>query len=188
MSERNCYITLAVGQRASGKTTSTIALAEASGKKIIVVDIDFHPRYQDWDKVDHVELKKWDGNRCLVLVDEEQIEEALKVLMKYHSNAFVILEDCQRFVSQMVQPTIKKFIIDHRKHGFDVALMYHALKFVPPFIAMNYNILILHKTQEDASNNLNGKYGNWELIRRKMQLVKQNKDPHYCELIYDNQS
>lgn len=186
MPRRN-YAILFVGKRFTGKTTQAIAFAEKSGKRIIVVNTDRHPAYADYKEITPEELKAWKGKKCVVYCqDQADADKVADTLNKYQANAFLVFEDSQKYVGQDVSKEFQRLIINHRMRNFDILFMYHALKLVPPKVAMNYEMLFLFKTS-DGKVNLGGKYPNWDYIETRRTVINQHPNIHYCEVIQENE-
>jgi archaeosine-15-forming tRNA-guanine transglycosylase len=178
--ERRNLLYLLAGRKFTGKTTIGMAIAIASGKKICVVDTDEHPAYADFKKVDVRDLHKWKTGNVKCICDDP--EEALTILNKHCANAFIIAEDAAKYVSANVQQPIRRFIIDHRKRNFDVIFMFHFLADIPPYIAKQYDHMVLFKTG-DSLEAPQHKFANWHTIVPKLRRILDNKDMHYCESI-----
>lgn len=184
MSREN-FLILLIGKKFTGKTTTGLEIANKTGKRIIAVNTDWHPAYESFTQLTVEELKHWQGDKGLVIIeDEEQAIELFQVLNTYQSNAFLIFEDAQKYISDNPPKPIQRLIINHRMRNFDVVFMYHFLKVVPPKIAGHYNIMFLFKTS-DGTINLGSKYGNWETINNRRERINKHADIHYKEAIYD---
>jgi hypothetical protein len=179
-SPRRNHMYLIVGRKFTGKTTVTKEMAEASGKKIVVIDTDEHPAYSSFTKVPLKELHKWKTGNIKVIT--EYPEAALRVINKCCSNAFVICEDAGKYVTPNLQLDLKRFIIDHRKRNLDVAFMFHFLADVPPYVCRQYDFMVMFKTGDNL-NSPQSKYANWHKIIEKQQRIQQVTDMHYCEMI-----
>jgi len=187
MGTRINYLLLMVGNRGTGKTTVSLIVAEKTGKAVIVINTDRHPAYEGFDTVSLEDLKRWNGRRCVVFIeDEDEADQAADILNRYQANAIIILEDAQKYISENISKPMKRLIINHRMRNFDLLFMYHFLKHVPPKIACNYNILFLFKTT-DGVVNLANRYGNWQSINARRDRINKHKDAHYCEVIRDNE-
>jgi len=190
MARSENYLILVAGKRFSGKTTTSMKLAEATKKRIIVVDLNDHPTYKDWPKVSMEELPKFKGQKGYVVIGDSNIDEVCEVINKYQVNAFLIFEDAARYIPQTVNKGgLMNLVIDLRKRNFDVLFMYHALSFIPPFFAKMYNILVVHKTNENInSNKLQDKFNNWvTTIQPKAIAVNNNKNEHAKAVIYSHE-
>lgn len=180
MAERRNLMYLIVGKKFTGKTTVTLKLAFASGKKICVIDTDEHPAYNDFKKVPLKELHKWrEGN---IKVITSNTEAAFTILNKCCSNAFIICEDAAKYVTSNPSLPVKSFIIDHRKRNFDTAIMFHFFGDVPPYVCKQYDYMVMFKTGDNLQKNME-KFSNWHLIQEKALRIKSNPDMHYCESI-----
>lgn len=178
---------LVVAQRESGKSTHAFKMAEASGKRIIVVSSDPQDFYNEYKQISISQIKVCDANKVNIHCnDEEEAAEIAVQLNKYQANAFIIFEDAQKYLNDNLQKDVLRLIINHRHRNFDLLFMYHYLKFVPPKIACNYNVLLLGHTS-DGNVNLSSKYGNWKRILKSIERIEKNSDPHYFEAIYDNE-
>jgi hypothetical protein len=186
---RSNYILIAAGKRFTGKSTIVLKFAEASGKRIIVVNTDFHPLYSDFENITKEELKTTTKKKVIVYVTStEEASEVADILNKYQSNAFVILEDAKKFINDNVSKEWERLIINHRMRNLELCFMYHFLKYVPNKIANQYNMLILFKTTDSMSNSsLKEKFGNVETIQLRAEKIRSHSNEHYCEVIYDNE-
>ena len=168
------------GRKFTGKTTVTLALAKKTGKKICALDTDDHPAYNDFKLTRLEDLHKWkDGNIKVIISDPG---DAMTILNKHCSNAFIIGEDAGKYITPNVRQDVRAFIIDHRKRNFDLALMFHFLGDIPPYICKQYDHMILFKTGDNLEVRQN-KFANWHVIAAKAERIKKNADMHYCEKI-----
>lgn len=87
----------------------------------------------------------------LIRCEEARESELFSILNTYQRNAFIIFEDAAKYISPNVSEDCKGFIIDKRKRNFDIAFMFHTLADVPPYIARNWQAMVLFKTQDDYS-------------------------------------
>lgn len=171
---------LCVGRKGTGKTTIAIKLAAATGKKICVIDTDDHPSYKDFPLYDAANLHKWKSGNIRIVTSEP--EHVLDLVNKNCSNAFIIIEDAAKIVTANVQRPVKSFIIDHRKRNFDILMMFHFLGDVPPYVAKQYDYMILFKTG-DSLHVAQNKFANWHTIVTKLERILKNKSFNYCEKI-----
>jgi Mrp family chromosome partitioning ATPase len=171
---------LAVGRKGTGKTTIAQMLAKASGKKICVVDTDDHPSYDAYELWKISDLHDWKTGNIKIVTSEP--EAALIAINKNCSNAFIILEDAAKYVTANVQRGVKSFIIDHRKRNFDLIIMFHFLGDVPPYLAKQYDSMLLFKTGDNLDNPQK-KFANWHTISEKAKRILDNKSFNYCEKI-----
>ncbi|MCX6208377.1 MAG: hypothetical protein NTZ59_02450 [Bacteroidetes bacterium] len=177
MSERQNKLFLFIGQRGSGKTTHANNVANAFIKshianKIIVVDTDAHPFYNDFDVVDIESLKNVRSKK--IRCEDADDSDLFLTLNTYQRNAFVIFEDAAKYVSSNISNALKKCIIDMRKRNFDLAFMFHSLSDVPPYIAKNYNAMVLFKTL-DNFNIRQDKFFNWYQIKEAGEEIRKSK-------------
>lgn len=185
MSERINYIILFVGKRGCGKTTTAIKIAESTGKRILVVNTDNNDAYKDFEIVPLQNLITWKGKKGIVITTDAL--QALEIINQYQKNIFVICDDTQKYIGSSVEKEARNFIINHRMNNIDVVFMYHTLKFVPPYIAMQFNQIVLFKTTDTVSSELKNKYSNFEAIANTMANVKAHQSPYYCEIVKDNE-
>jgi hypothetical protein len=171
---------IAVGRMGTGKTTLARQFAAASGLKICVVDTDDHPSYSDLELYNPANLDKWKkGNIRIITSDPEKV---LLQLNRYCSNAFIIIEDAAKYITSNVGKDIKRFIIDTRKRNFDVVFMFHFLADVPPYLAKQYDHMLLFKVGDNLKTELK-KFANWHVILEKAIRVNKHKSYNYCEKI-----
>lgn len=178
---------LVVGKRASGKSTQAFQLAEKSGKKIIVVSSDGQDFFNHYTKITVEQIKSCTAANIFIKIrDDEETGLIADELNKHQANAFIIFEDAQKYVSENLPKGLQRLIINHRHRNFDLLFMYHTLKFVPPKIASNYNVLVLGHTA-DGNINLQNKYVNWQRILESINRIEKNYNKYYFEAIYDNE-
>ncbi len=170
---------LIVGTLGVGKTTITLELAKATGKKIIVLDDVVHKAYSDFETITTEGLPQLKGN-CVVMM--EDFDLTLEALANTQRNACVIVEDAGRYVSSNISMSVKRFIINHRKFNFDVFFMFHYLNEVPPYICKQYSKMLLFKTGDNLVKEQN-KWSNWETIKKKAAIVKKHKSFNHFEII-----
>jgi ABC-type dipeptide/oligopeptide/nickel transport system ATPase component len=177
------YIYLLVGKKGCGKSTIGLKLAQASTKKIIVISTDDNDLYEGFTKVglDNLIYCKSSHIFCIT----EHAIKAIEILNNNFANAFVILEDAQKYINDNIQKEVNRFIINHRMRNFDVAFMYHCLQFVPPKICKQYTKIVLFKTTDVAGTTINSKFHNAHFITEKLTKVKTNKDQYFFQVIND---
>lgn len=181
--ERINYVILLVGKRACGKTSVGLKLALASGKNILVINTDNNEAYKQFEMVPLENLQNWRGSKGMVVTSNPI--QAMTIANGYLKNLFIILDDTQKYVSQSVQQEVKNFIINHRMRNFDVVLMYHSLKFVPPYFANQFNKLLLFKTQDSNMGDLKNRYVNYEKIAHDLPIIRNHKSPYFFTIIKD---
>lgn len=169
-----------VGRKGTGKTTLAKLFAKKSSKKFCIIDTDDHPDYAGIELCSLEDLKHWKIGDIRVITKDPL--EALEILNRYCSNAFIICEDTGKYIEGKIQRQAKNFIIDHRKRNFDVAFMFHFLADVPPYICKQYDNLILFKTG-DSLQDRQKKFANWHTIVKKLERIMKNKSFNYCENI-----
>ncbi len=171
---------LLIGINGSGKTTTALKLAKASGKKIIVLDDIVHPAYSDFDIITVQQLPRWKGTNCVLII--EDIEAAINAVWHNLANAFVIIEDSGRFMNSNIPSSVKTFIINHRKNNFDVAFMFHYLGEVPPYLCKVYNRMVLFKTGDNMTVK-QPKWLDWHVITEKHKKVMKSSNINDCVVI-----
>lgn len=184
------YLILLAGKRFSGKTTTGMALAEATGKRIIVVDLNEHPAYSEWDLLTVEDLKNYKGVKGYCVIGSGTVDEVCDVLNTYQRNCFIIFEDAARYIPQTINKGgLMNLVIDLRKRNFEVLFMYHALSFIPPFFAKMYNFIVIHKTNEDInSRDLQKKFNNWTTVMQgKAIKVNASKNEHAKAVIFSHE-
>lgn len=174
------YLLLFIGTLGTGKTTSALKLARATGKKIIVIDRVRHPAYNDWETISAEGLKTWNGKECRHIY--ENLKDTLEILSKYQNNCCIMFEDCGPDWGGNLSRFQEYFIVDHRKYDFDLILMYHFLSEVSPYVCKQYTKIVLLKTGDDLTTK-QSKWPNWFTIQKKALKLKNNKDFHACEVI-----
>ena len=178
------YVYLLVGKRGCGKTTSAIQLANSISKRILVVNTDVNEAYDEFESITLEQLPQWNTKQAVIITNEAI--EVFTLANDYVKNCTIIFEDTAKYVSQNVEQNVRRFVINHRMNNIDVILMYHALKFVPPYLAMNFNRLILYKTQDSNSADIKSKFAQYDEISIAVDKLKKSKNAHICQVIKDN--
>ena len=176
---RNLFL-IAAGRKFTGKTTIGLVIAKAAGKKICVLDTDEHPAYNDFKNMPLEKLHTWREGNIKVITSEP--EQAMTILNKSCSNAFVMCEDAAKYITHNIQREAKAFIIDHRKRNFDVLCMFHFLADIPPYLCKQYDYMILFKTGDNLEEKQK-KFANWHKISVVAKRILKHDDMHYCEKI-----
>lgn len=171
---------LAIGRKGTGKSTIARRIAEVSRKKTLVLDTDDHPDYAAFELWDPANLHKWKTGNIRIITSEPEI--ALQEINRKASNAFVICEDAAKYINANIQKEVKSFIIDHRKRNFDLLMMFHFLADVPPYVAKQYDFMLLFKTGDSLAVSQN-KFANWHTILNKLQRINAHPSFNYCEKI-----
>ena len=171
---------LFIGRRGTGKTTLARKMAEAMGRKLIIIDTDDHPSYVDIPVVTLEQLKTFSGSACRLI--ESDIDQVLIVLNQYQSNAVIICEDASKYITANISKAARAFLIDMRKRNFDVIIMFHFLSDVPPYLCKQYDQMVLFKTGDNIQVSQH-KFANWHTIVTKLKRILKHKDYNYCETI-----
>lgn len=184
MADRLNFIYILTGKKGCGKSTLALKVANAANKKIVVVGTDDNDVYADFEKVS-LENLPYSNAKNIFCITEEPIK-CFDILNKHCTNRVVIIEDGQKFINSDVQKEVKTFIINHRMRNFDVLFMYHSLKFIPPYIAQQYNKILLFKTVDVPSGTLKSKFHNFHFIENKMSKVRKNYFQYFFQIINDS--
>lgn len=171
---------LFIGGRGTGKTTACLKVAKASGKRIIILDDVVHPAYESFDRISVKDIANYKGNNCVVNIND--LDVSLMDIGRYQSNIFCTIEDSSRFIGSNISKAVRTFIINHRKINADIAFMFHSLKEVPPYLATNYNKMVLFKTGDNTEVN-QPKWLDWNLIKSRHQKVMKSKSYNDCVVI-----
>lgn len=171
---------LFIGGRGTGKTTACLKVAKASRKKNMVMDDVVHPAYNGFERISVNDVASWKGSNCIVNVTD--LDEALRAIGYNQSNVFCTIEDSSRFIGSNISGAVKTFIINHRKINADIAFMFHSLKEVPPYLATNYNKMVLFKTGDNTEVN-QPKWLDWKLIKAKHEKIMKSKNNNDCVVI-----
>lgn len=185
MIERLNILYLFIGVRGCGKTTLAEQLKQIFLKlneknKCIVVDTTPHPFYADYTTVSIEDLATCKDQ--LIRCEDANDSELFDVLNKYQSNAFVIFEDARKYISSNVSRSLRSCVIDMRKRNFDFVFMFHSLKDVPPYLAENYDKIVLYKTGDNFDEK-QPKFSNWQRIKEAGLQLQKSKDHHAHKVI-----
>ncbi len=180
---RDNWIYLLVGKRGCGKTTTAIRLARKIGNPIMVINTDNNDAYKDFEIVPLSKLYQWKGKEGICITDDPL--EALRIVNLHLLNTFIICDDTQKYIRGSVHEKAIKFIINHRMRNFDVVFMYHALKFVPPYLSDQFNQIVLFKTLDSNMSDLKNRFNNADTLIKKMAEIKAHPSPYYCDVIND---
>ncbi len=184
MAERENIAIIYAGKRFTGKTTTCLQMAAKTGKRIFILNEGSHPSYDHWEHISNDQIKHYRGDKVVITV-EDNINEICAALLSYQANAFIVFEDCQKYIPQTIsRGGLRSMIIDMRKRNFDLAFMYHTLTFVPPYIASMYNMLVLFKTTDSFDSSIK-KFPNYQTIKKKGLAINKHKNIHHCEVIMD---
>ena len=180
MSERLNILYLFIGQRGCGKTTlaeqlKQIFLKLNTGNKCIVVDTTPHPFYKDYTTVNLDELATCKDT--LIRCEDANDSELFDVLNATQTNAFVIFEDARKYISSNVSRALRSCVIDMRKRNFDFVFMFHTLNDVPPYLAENFDKIVLYKTGDNYEKN-QPKFSQWHKIKEAGLKVQKSKNNH----------
>ena len=178
MSERLNKLYLFIGSQGTGKTTICREFANAflnlsAQNKIIVVDTDAHPFYNDYTVVNIDELAMCKSK--LIRCEDADDSILFNELNTFQRNAFIIFEDAAKYISSNVSTALKRCIIDKRKRNFDLAFMFHSFSDVPPYIAKNYQAIILFKTGDNYEVK-QPKFSNWHTIKEAAMKLQKDKN------------
>lgn len=179
------FLYIIVGMRGCGKTDlakqlETVFLALSPNNKSIVVDTTPHPKYANFTNVD---IDGLIGCKDKFIRCEEAKEKRLfEVLNTYQRNAFVIFEDAKKYIKSNVNDAVVDAVIDMRKRNFEFVFMFHTLSDVPPYLAENYDKLILFKSGFNYDKNLT-KFTNYHKIKAAGLEVEKHKNKHYNRII-----
>lgn len=168
--------TIIIGRRATGKTTLTNRVIEASDKPVLIVDASAQPAYQKFPMIAPEEWKDgWTGIRRVYKADMDSV---LKTMAKYLHNCMIVYEDAYKYIPSSVMPKpVNDFLIDLRHRNVDVIFVYHSLRRVPPILFEMTNYITLFKTN-DIIDSSQSKIPNFNAVKRAWESVTADRNEH----------
>lgn len=180
---RDQEIILFVGKKKVGKTTFILELTRHA-KNVVVISTFPHEAYTaaGFKHLPNAKLAGYKGGR--VMVYDEDPEMIIQQVRKYVRNAVVIFEDSTKYILSTVSKDVRGIIIDHRNIGIDLFFTFHSLPNVPPFIATNYNKMVLFKTgQKEIKQSAVEKFPNYYEVLQDHTSVENNSNPFYKQVL-----
>ncbi len=178
------FSSLMVGRKFVGKSTklNEIAIKYPSSEKVLIIDVNGSPAYNAHTKIEVNQIKL--VRTGVVRLIGTPAKETLKVIADNFRNGLIIFEDCTKYISGNVDPSIKAFLVDHRMYGLDLIFTFHSLKRVPPQFWEMVNFITLFKTAEvfESARNKN-LIPNYEKILTAFNRIQKHKDQRYNETI-----
>jgi hypothetical protein len=185
MEPRDQEILLFVGRKKTGKTTLAKKLAATQHSKVLCIHTFPHPAYAEdpnYKRLLASQFHRFTTGKAIAW-DMPPLDLLAAAMAQIH-NAFVICEDSTKYIRSNVSNDVINAIIDHRNKGLDLVFMFHSLLDVPPFLARNYNRMVLFKTDErqDKVERMD-KFPNIEIVARAHEAVERHPSEFYNQVI-----
>jgi len=178
------YSAIVVGQKGVGKSTklATIAKQYHPSLKVLIIDVNGSPAYNAFKQVEPKDIVRLQKGIFRLLGTPDMA--TLTTIATKFRDGLVIFEDCTKYISGAVHPSIKTFLVDHRMYNCDLIFTFHSLKRVPPFFWEMISYCVLFKTAEVFENPTNKfRIPNYENMLKAFNEVKANKDLRFNKTV-----
>lgn len=146
--------------------------------KVIIVDTFDHPSYGDIPRCMARDLPRLRSGAVRVY-GEDFDSEILPALQRVR-NAFIVFEDCRKYIRQNLQRGIENLIIDSKQKNLDLFFLYHTWGYIPPGIIQMVDFLEVFPTSDSPANKKNHIIGIYDDALKVYHQVKtaKKKWPH----------
>ena len=177
------HSSIIVGRKGVGKSTelNKIARAYPTAKKVLIIDVNGSPAYNEHQQIEVKQIKL--VRQGVVKLLGTPTKETLKIIAEHFRNGLVIFEDCTKYISGNVDPSIKTFLVDHRMYNCDLIFTFHSIKMVPPFFWQMISYCTLFKTAETFDNSYKNRLPNYEALSKAFNRIKAHKNERYKETV-----
>ena len=176
------YSAIVVGRKGVGKSTYLNKIAgKHFSKKVLIIDVNGSPAYNAHRQIEVKQIKLVRSG--IVKLLGTPTLETLKVIADHWRDGLVIFEDCTKYISGNVDPSIKTFLVDHRMYNCDLIFTFHSIKMVPPFFWQMISYCTLFKTAETFDNSYKKRLPNYEELLKSFNKIKASKNERYNETI-----
>lgn len=176
------YSAIVVGSKGVGKSTYLNKVAcKHYSKKVLIIDVNGSPAYNAHPAIE-VKQVKLVRSGIVKLMGTPDLE-ALKIIAEHWRNGLIIFEDSTKYIAGNVDPSIKKFLVDHRMYGCDLIFTFHSIKMVPPFFWQMIAYCTLFKTAETFDSSYKKRLPNYEELLAAFNRIRADKNKRYNETI-----
>ncbi len=169
--------------------TSMLSLKFATKNKVLVVDIDNNPYWEDLPEIYLHELAGHKSGMCRLKHDS--IIELFEYLNKYVHDTIIIFEDTTKYLDPTIPKPVERNLLALKQLRNIAIYTFHGLIDVPNKIAKSTDAFILFKTKEFFSTYVFNKYRRSEDMKRAFEIVdkfelKDKTKPRPYEIIVWN--
>lgn len=182
--EREPLLTVAVGQKGTGKTYTTKniirqylvgnVITGAVGRKVLILDVndeygEFDPialsnihKFTEHPKIEcrRVRIIKSDGKKMSL----SEIQQALGFILERFRGGLLVIEDISKYTSANAGMELVGSLATQRHYDCDIIIHYQSIgRAATPFLISNMNIMRMHKTTDKVERH-ESKFGEYSEI------------------------
>jgi hypothetical protein len=177
------HVNLIIGKRGSGKTTYLRRLLKSQTKKVLIIDTIDHEAYRDIKAVTPAQLAAW--TRGTIRIYGYDFAEIFEILNTQIFNAFIVFEDCTKYIRDRVPDNVRNFIVDTKQKNIDCIFIYHGYGMIQPDLYRLSDSLTIFKTNENIDE-YKRKIPNFGDVKEVNKIVQASKNKFICRSVKTN--
>lgn len=179
------HVNITIGKRGTGKTTLQLKRIAKHPLKTLIIDTIDHHAYRQYRAIPPIAIddKIWKKGTVRVFVSD--FKEVFHQLTNNVSNAYIVFEDCTKYIRYNVNDDIRKFIVDSKQKNIDLCFIYHGFGMVQPDMFRLADSLTILKTNENI-NTYKSKVPNFETVKVVNELIQKSSNPYIYRTVRIN--
>jgi hypothetical protein len=186
---RQAGLFVVVGQKASGKSTTTLnlyirpSIRSAASRRSLIVDP--HEEYAEYPDIKTLPIDKIQLFSIHPIVEIRRIQtyykgqemtpdqkaECVKHILNNYRNGILLLEDINEYIFDYMPGDIVGQILSQRHKGIDIILHYHSLGAIHKKIWRHINVIRMHKCEDSVMDNRDKFPEKFELFKIAENIV-----------------
>lgn len=153
--------------------------------KVLIIDTFDHPSYANIPVLSPKDFNTWTSGIYRVFTPATEVPKLNRFINSHPSiwNTLIVYEDAYKHTAKTVDRYLRQIMADSKQKNIDVLFMYHSFAQAPPDLYRYLDYIELFKTKDSPQCRKNFMPGYFDEAMKVYEMVKQNKNPFYHQLI-----